>query len=127
MTTMPLPRLAVYLSRLLPSCDREAIVGDLLEDAEYRDLSGAGRTVWLCAECGHIAAGIAVDRLRGSCMPPVREVAVGLARESARPFRRSHGGPVSALVSILLFCASAMLIALSARLLISTLFSASYR
>jgi hypothetical protein len=124
---MELPRPARLLSRLLPSCDRDAIVGDLLEDAAYRRLSGPGLTLWLCAECGQIAAGIAVDRVRGSFVPPVREVAAGLAFENSRTFRHARSGPVGALLSIILFCASAVLIAFSATVLIGTLFSASYR
>lgn len=84
-------------------------------------------TLWLCAQCSEIAAGMAVERIRGACGPPVREVAAGLARESSRPFRDARTGPVGALLSVLVFWASAMLIALSARLLIATLFSASYR
>jgi hypothetical protein len=122
-----LSRAATVVSRLLPSSERDAIVGDLLEDAAYRDPAGTGRTLWLCAECGQIAAGIAVERMRGTCAPPLREMATAVALESSRTFRHARGGPVGALVSILLFCASAVLIALSATVLIGTLLTASYR
>ena len=124
---MPLPRAAAFVSRLLPSSDRDAIVGDLLEDAACRDLTGTGLTLWLCTECGHIAAGIAVERMRGVCVPPIREMASAVAFESSRSLRHARGGPVGALLSILMFCASAVLIALSATVLIATLLTASYR
>src|SRR5262249_19004595 len=124
---MQLSRPAAVLSRLLPAGDRDVIVGDLLEDAASRELTGTALTLWLCGECGHIAAGIAADRARGFCVLPIRELAAGLAFEGARTFRHARGGPVGALLCLLLFCASAVLIALSAELLISTLFSASYR
>ncbi len=124
---MQLPRAAAFFSRLIPSIDRDAIVGDLLEDAAYRDLSGRSLTVWLCAECGQIAAGIAVDRVRGSFVPPVREMAAGLSVERSQSLRHARGGAIGVVLSILLFCASAVLIALSATVLIGTLLSASYR
>jgi hypothetical protein len=57
----------------------------------------------------------------------MREVAAGLAIDGSRTFRHARGGPVGALLSVLLFCASAVLIALTAEVLIGTLFSASYR
>src|SRR5690242_593842 len=102
---MPLSRVAAFVSRFLPSSDRDTIVGDLLEDAAYRDLTGTGLTLWLCAECGQIAAGIAVERMRGVCVPPIREMAAAVALESSRSFRHARGGPVGALLSILLFWA----------------------
>jgi hypothetical protein len=124
---MQLSRPAAVLARLLPACDRDVIVGDLLEDAASRELTGTALTLWLCGECGQIAAGIAVDRARGCVMPPMREVAAGLAIEGSRTFRHARGGPIGALLSLLLVCASAVLIALSAEILIGTLFSVSYR
>jgi hypothetical protein len=59
-----LPRAARWLSRLIPAGDREAIVGDLLEDAEFRGIAGARRDLWLLGECGTIAAGLSVARAR---------------------------------------------------------------
>ena len=53
-----LPRAARLLSRLIPSGDRESILGDLLEDAGFRDLAGARRALWLTGECAAIAGGL---------------------------------------------------------------------
>ena len=53
-----LPGPVRLLSRLLPAADRDAIVGDLLEDAADHDISGARRDLWIAAECGTIAAGL---------------------------------------------------------------------
>ena len=122
---IPLPPVAALLSRLLPCGERDAIVGDLLEDAAYRDLTGSRLALWLCGECAAVAAGIAVDRLRASFVPPVRDMAAGLALDGTRKFRQARNGPVNALLSVLLFCASAVVIAFSAEVLVSALFSAS--
>jgi hypothetical protein len=124
---LTLPRTVTFLSRLIPPDDRETIVGDLLEDAAYRDLSGPLLTIWLCAECGNIAAGLAIDRVRGSCIPPLREMAAGVALDSVKTIRHARGGPIGALFAVLLFCASAVAIALSVRVLIATLLDASYK
>ena len=69
-----------FVLRLLPANDREAIVGDLLEDAAYRGLEGARLRWWLLGECATIAAGLSVTRVRGwLVVPPVREVVSGFA------------------------------------------------
>ena len=92
------------LSRLLPAADREAIVGDLLEDAAYHDISGARRDLWLASECGAIAAGLTVTRVRAwFVVPPVRELAAGLALDGSRAWRGDHSGT---LLRVLIFCGS---------------------
>ena len=55
-----LPRAARVLARLIPAGDREAILGDLIEDAGFRDLAGARRSLWLTGECAAIAAGLSI-------------------------------------------------------------------
>ena len=51
--------------RLVPSADRESIVGDLLEEADFRGMLGARRALWLTGECGAIAAGLSIQRAKG--------------------------------------------------------------
>lgn len=122
--TGDLPAAARILSRLLPHADRESIVGDLLEDAEYRHITGARRRLWLATECGAIAAGLSVTRVRGwLVVPPVRELAAGLALDSSRAFR--GGDPRAALVRALLFCGSVATLVLGVELLVASLLSAS--
>ena len=111
------------LSRLLPRADRDAIVGDLLEEAGYRHVSGARRELWLVSECGAIAAGLTVTRVRGwLVVPPVRELAAGLALDGSRAFR---GGPSGALLRALIFCGSVATIVLGVELLVGSLLSAA--
>jgi hypothetical protein len=111
------------LSRLLPSSDRESILGDLLEDAEFRNVTGARRQVWLATECGAIAAGLSVTRVRGwLVVPPVRELAAGLALDGSRAFR---GGPTAALLRVLIFCGSLATLVLGVELLVGSLMSAA--
>ena len=112
------------LSRLLPSSDRESILGDLLEDAAFRNVSGARRQVWLAAECGTIAAGLSITRVRGwLVVPPVRELAAGLALDGSRAFRGGHSG--AALLRALLFCGSVATLVLGVELLVGSLLSAA--
>src|SRR5213079_491731 len=54
-----------WILRLIPACDRDAIAGDLLEEAACRELSGARLQWWLLTECGAIAAGLSLERVRG--------------------------------------------------------------
>jgi len=118
-----LPRIARVISRLLPPREREAIVGDLLEDAAYRRLSGTRREAWLASECGAIAAGLTVTRVRAwVVVPPVRELAAGLAMDGSRAFRGDHTGAV---LRVLIFCGSVATIVLGVELLIATLLSAA--
>jgi hypothetical protein len=111
------------LSRLLPAADREAIVGDLLEDAAYHDISGARRDLWLASECGAIAAGLTVTRVRAwFVVPPVRELAAGLALDGSRAWRGDHSGT---LLRVLIFCGSLATLVLGVELLVRTLLSAA--
>ena len=118
-----LPRVLRVLAPLLPAREREAIVGDLLEDAAYRNLSGARRDVWLASECGVIAAGLTVTRVRDwVVVPPARELAAGLALDGSRAFRGGHAG---AWLRVLIFCGSVGTIVLGVELLVGSLLSAS--
>jgi hypothetical protein len=122
--TPDLPRSARLLARLIPAADRQAIVGDLLENAEGMDLSGARRDLWLATECGAIAAGLSFDRARGwLVVPPVREMAAGVALDGSRVFRGGHG--IGSILRALLFCASVATIALGVELLVSSLLAAA--
>ena len=119
-----LPRAARLLSRLIPPGDRESILGDLLEDAGFRDLAGARRSLWLTGECAAIAGGLSIQRARGwLVVPPVREVAAGLAVDGRGVFRGT--GAAGAVARALLFCASVATLALGVELLVSSLLSAS--
>jgi hypothetical protein len=120
------PRLALTLSRLIPAADREAIFGDLLEDAGYRDLSGTRLALWLCAQCSTIAAGLTLDRLRGAfTMPPIREMAAGVALDGTHAFRGVLDSPWTVLGRVVVFCASAATLAAVAEVLVAALFNAS--
>ena len=110
-------------ARLLPAPDREAIVGDLLEDAAYRDLAGARREWWLASECGTIAAGLTATRGRAwVVVPPVRELAAGLALDGSRALRGGHSGT---LLRALIFCGSVATLVLGVELLVGSLMSAA--
>ncbi len=111
------------LARLLPGSDREAIVGDLLEEACYRDLSGPRLQLWLLRECGVITARLSLTRVRGwLVLPPLREVASGLAVDGRGVWRGAH--PVATLSRALLFCGTVATIMLGVELLVSTLLAA---
>jgi len=119
-----LPRAARWLSRLIPAGDRESILGDLLEEADFRDLTGARRGAWLLGECGAIAAGLSITRARAwLVLPPVRELAAGLALDGTRAFRGRH--PVAAVVRAVVFCGSVATLVLGVELLVGSLLSAS--
>lgn len=112
------------ISRLIPAGDREAILGDLLEDAAFRDIAGARLQWWLLGECGTIAAGLSLTRARAwLVLPPVREVVSGLALEGRGALRSAHPG--AALVRALIFCGSVATIVLGVEVLVSTLLSAA--
>lgn len=122
--TAELPPVVRVLSRLLPRAEREAIVGDLLEDAAYRDLAGARRQLWLAAECGAIAAGLSITRARGwLVVPPARELVAGLAIDGSHAFRGGHSR--AAVLRALLFCGSVATIVLGVELLVASLMSAA--
>jgi len=119
-----LPRFARLLARLIPVCDRESILGDLIEDAGFRDLAGTRRDLWLTGECAAIAGGLSIQRARSwLVLPPVREVAAGLAVDGRVAFRGA--GAVGAVVRAVLFCGSVATLALGVEVLVSSLLSAS--
>ena len=121
--TSELPRAARLLSRLIPAGDRESILGDLLEDAGFRDLAGARRNLWLTGECAAIAGGLSLQRARGwFVLPPVREIAAGLALDGRGILR---AGSPRAVVGAIVFCGSVLTLALGVELLVSSLLSAS--
>jgi hypothetical protein len=121
--TADLPPVARAFARLIPGGDREAIVGDLLEDADYRDLEGRRRAWWLTAECGAIAGGLSVQRVRGwFVLPPVREVVSGLALDGRGVLR---GNPFSATLRALVFFGSVATLALGVEILVRTLMTAA--
>jgi hypothetical protein len=119
-----IPRLAHVVSRLIPAADRESILGDLLEDAEFRGLGGARRDWWLAGECGSIAAGLSVTRARAwLVLPPVRELAAGVALDGTRAFRGGH--PFASVVRAVVFCGSVATLVLGVEVLVSSLLAAS--
>jgi hypothetical protein len=112
-----------WILRLIPATDREAIAGDLLEEAAYRGLSGTRLQLWLLGECGAIAVGLSVERIRAwVVLPPVREVVSGLAVDGRAVLR---DGPVATVSRALLFCGAVATVALGVELLVSVLMSAS--
>ena len=113
-----------WILRLLPAADRESIAGDLLEDAEYRGMSGARLQWWLLGECAAIAAGLSITRVRGwLVLPPVREVVSGFAVDGRGILRGGHA--MGSVVRVLIFCGSLATIVLGVELLVAALMSAS--
>jgi len=113
----------MLLARFLPAADRDAIVGDLLEEAEVRNLRGGARSLWLAGECAAIAAGLSLERARGwFVMPPMREVVSGLAIDGRAAFR---DGGVPALFRVFVFVASIATLVLGVELLVGSLMSAA--
>jgi hypothetical protein len=118
-----LPLLARVFATAIPAADREAILGDLLEDAEYRDLRGMRRAGRLMAECGAIAARLSLQRARSwVVLPPVREVAAGFVVDGRGLLR---GDMRAAIIRALIFCGSILTLALGVEVLVRTLFSAA--
>jgi hypothetical protein len=112
------------VTRMIPASDRQAIVGDLLEDAAYRDIRGARLRWWLIGECAAIAAGLSVTRVRGwLVLPPVREVVSGFAVDGRGVLR--GGDAIGTTRRALIFCGSIATIALGVELLVAALMSAS--
>jgi hypothetical protein len=117
-----LPRFAGTLARLIPAGDREAILGDLLEESAFRGLAGPRRTWWLLGECGAIAAGLAAQRARGwFVLPPLGDVVAGVAADGSRALRVLSG---EAVARGALFCGAVAILALAVELLVATLLSA---
>ena len=112
------------LSRLLPSDEREAVLGDLLEDAAHRDLDGVRLQWWLARQLASIGGGLSIVRVRGwLVLPPVREVVSGFAVDGRGLLRGTH--PFAALFRALVFCGSLATMMLGVELLVRTLLSAA--
>ena len=111
------------LFRLIPAADRDAITGDLLEEAEFRGIAGARRVAWLARECGAIALGLSMQRVRGwFVLAPLHEIATGLAIDGWWAPRGDRWGVV---MRGLAFCGSIATLALGVELLVRTLLTAS--
>jgi hypothetical protein len=114
---------APFCARLIPAGDREAILGDLFEEADYRTLSGARRRAWLASECVSIALGLSVERLRGAVtIPPAREIFSGLVLDGRSVLRHGTAGT---LVRALVFVGSLATLVLGVELLVASLMSAA--
>jgi len=121
--TGDLPRGVRLVARLIPAMEREAILGDLVEEAAFRDLNGTRRTTWLAGQCGAIVAGLSVERARTwMVMPPMRDVVAGLAIDG-RGFLR-HGS-TGAVLRALIFVGSVATLVLGVELLVGSLMSAA--
>jgi hypothetical protein len=115
--------MTVLLFRLIPAADREAIIGDLLEEAAFRNLRGAAKTSWLMHQCAAIALGLSIQRVRGwFVVAPIREIASGIAMGTWWTVRGDRGGIV---VRGLAFCGWIATLALGVELLVRTLLQAS--
>jgi len=109
--------------RLVPAPDRESIVGDLLEEADFRGMFGARRALWLAAECAASGGGLSVQRLKGwFAFPPVLEVAFGIAIDGRGILR---DGAAGALLRACAFVASVATLAVAVDLLVRTLMTAA--
>jgi hypothetical protein len=118
-----LPRMTRALARLIPVEDRQAILGDLLEEADHRHLLGAGRAAWLSLECLAIAAGLSMDAARGwFVMPPMREVAAGLAIGGGGVL---HDGATGTLLQVLVYVGSVATLVLGVNLLVASFMAAA--
>lgn len=118
-----LPDTARVVAHLIPAADRDAVVGDLLEDASDRGLRGARRTWWLSRECAAIALGLSAHRARHwLVLPPARELAFGLLVDGRVALR---GGATGRLLGALLFCGSVATLAFGVDLLVRSLLLAA--
>jgi hypothetical protein len=124
MIATDLPRTARMLARLIPAGDRESILGDLLEDAGFRDLAGARRSLWLTGECAAIAGGLSLQRARAwLVVPPAAEVVSGFLVDGRSMFRGA--GLAGSLLRAVLFCGSVATLALGVEVLVGSLLSAA--
>lgn len=118
------PYPARLFARLVPAVDRATILGDLVEDASFRSLSGLHRTLWMTGECATIGAGFSLTRVRRAfVVPRVHELAMGLALDGRRALRNPHLR--SASVRAVIFCGSVATLAFACALLVSSLLSAA--
>jgi hypothetical protein len=110
--------------RLIPAADREAIAGDLFEEAAYRDLRGARLQLWLLGEILPIAGGLSLTRVRHwLVLPPVREVVSGFAVDGRALLRTDDARGF--VVRALIFFGSLTTLVLGVELLVASLMSAS--
>ena len=110
-------------ARLLPQADREAVIGDLLEEADGSRLGGARRTLWLAGECGAVAVRLSVQSARASfVLPPVRELVCGLAIDGRGVLRE---GAATMVLRALIFVASVATLAVAVEVLVRTLMTAA--
>jgi hypothetical protein len=115
--------MTMLLFRLIPAPDREAITGDLLEEAAFRDLRGAARASWLAHQCAAIALGLSIQRVRAwFVVAPIREIASGIAMRTWWTVRGDRSGVV---VRGLAFCGWIATLTLGVELLVRTLLRAS--
>jgi len=120
--TTSLPRVAHLLSLVIPRGDRESIVGDLVEDADFRRLGGIHRDAWLARQCGAVAFGLSLERTRSwFVVPPMRELVAGIGIDSRAALR---GHPAAALLRTALFCGSVTALMLGVELLVGSLLAA---
>lgn len=120
----PVPLPARLLARLVPAGDRESILGDLIEDAEFRSLNGLHRAVWMTGECAAIGAGFSVTRLRSALViPRAHELVVGLSVDGRRALRSQH--LLAAGVRAVVFCGTMATLSFAAAVLVSALLSAA--
>jgi hypothetical protein len=121
--THELPRPVRAIARFIPAADRDWVLGDLIEDAHDRGFRGARRVCWLAFECAAVAAGLSAHRARNwIVLPPMREVATGLAVDGRVAFR---GGAAGRFVDVFLFCGSVATLALGVELLVKSLLVAA--
>jgi len=111
------------VARLIPAAEREAILGDLFEEADYRTLGGVRRRAWIAGECTSIALGLSFERLRAAVtLPPARDVFSGLALDGRAALRHAAGGT---LIRAMVFVGSLATLVLGVELLVATLMSAA--
>lgn len=117
-----LPPAARLLSLVIPRGDREAIVGDLVEDADFRRLGGVRRDAWLARQCGAVALGLSLERTRSwFVVPPMRELVAGIGIDGRAALR---GHPAAALLRTAVFCGSVTALMLGVGILVGSLLSA---
>jgi hypothetical protein len=118
-----LPRAVRVLARCIPARDREWILGDLIEAAFHRRLTGMPRGLWLFGSCGAIVVALSVTRTRAwLVLPPVHEVATGVAIDGRFAVR---GAGKTTLLSGLFLGGSIGMLTVGVAILVATLLSAS--
>ncbi len=107
------------VTRLIPATDRDAIVGDLLEEAAWQDMRGARLAWWMAGQCAGIAIGLTAERARAACSVEImREVASGVAIDSERVL---HVMPRTLLMRAMVFAAGVAVLAYGCEVLVGAL------